>query len=89
MAWTSNLRRGIPETPVAPAGETGTAPPAPEDPRSRKTKVTVYLRPEIDMRLRQIQLARYEATGHRPHLSELVEEAIRALPISPPGPSGT
>ncbi len=77
-----------PGSPSEPGSSPEVDPPAVEDRRSGKKKDTIYLRPDADMLLRQIQLARYEITGRRPHLSELIEEAIHELPISPSGLSG-
>ena len=57
--------------------ETGRA-ESPGD-KPKRAKVTVYLPTDVDVRLRRIQLARYEKTGSRPDLSELVEEAVRKL----------
>ncbi len=91
MDRTADLIVGGQENPVPPSvpdRNPGAASSVPGDCRSRKTKVTIYLQPDANMLLRQIQLTRYETTGHRPQLSELVEEAIRNLSIFPSEPSG-
>jgi hypothetical protein len=45
----------------------------------KRRKKTLYLSPEADVLLTQLQLERLKATGDKPELSELVNEAILLL----------
>jgi hypothetical protein len=45
----------------------------------KRRKKTLYLSPEVDVLLTQLQLERLKATGDKPELSELVNEAILLL----------
>jgi hypothetical protein len=45
----------------------------------KRRKKTLYLSPEADVLLTQLQLERLKATGNKPELSELVNEAILLL----------
>jgi hypothetical protein len=52
----------------------------PQNPQApKRRKKTLYLSPEADVLLTQLQLERLKATGDKPELSELVNEAILLL----------
>ena len=65
-----------------------TEPPSSQDARvadpqdaetPKRVKKTVYLRPEIDLLVTQLQLEEQRRTGVRPDRSALMEEGIRLL----------
>ena len=46
---------------------------------SKPVKKTIYLRPEVDLMLTELQLKQHRETGERPDRSDLVAEAIELL----------
>ena len=62
-----------------PSGQSFSTPKPQEAQTPKRVKKTVYLQPEVDLLVTQLQLEEQRRTGVRPDRSDLMEEGIRLL----------